>query len=534
MNDVVIEFLRSPRKPERIIYGPETTEIKLVGMNIHELVFVEIGPMENLHVLDISDNNLEHINLDILSNAAEISKINLEDNKLQSIKTDNLKDLDNLSLLNLSNNLVKNIDISALIGCRNLEHLNLANNHIHSIDLDPICSCSRLTSLRLEGNQLDAIDLSPLRLLTGLAYLDISHNWIREIDLSPLKNHELVELNLSENPLSNIDLTPLQGNTHIKNIQMNYNQIKSLDLRPLASCKQLHHLGISNSKIQEIDLVPLTNCLNLRTLDISGIVSLDVDLWPVFTFPNLEDFRFSAIPTFSTLAPPRSVEWPTGIDRYRKNIRRRKTADEINENGLQEFKSGINSIYSYMSPLGRFYLRVAVMEAIGLGHFKGYDCDVLKLLNAIQEETDFETMQISLKSKIYEGLIEQVQSGGSTLLVDVELAQDVPELAVITPRILELRRQELKNVVLGMRDGKYDLVSLWSTTYGFEILSALKLGIEIDTKGKHLERLKTELLKFDIELQTSEEPSSSFEQPKISEELRAYILVCANKAAMQQ
>ncbi|MHA2424525.1 MAG: leucine-rich repeat domain-containing protein [Candidatus Thorarchaeota archaeon] len=526
MNEVVIEYLRFSRKKERVRYGSDTTEISLAGMSIQEISFIEIGPLNDLRVLDLSDNKLETIELDFLRESKALQEIDIKDNEILSLNTKPLESLKELRELQVSGNLMKDLDLSGLSGCKELKILNISNNHIHGIDLDPLCSCSGLVELNVQGNQLEAIDLTPLESSSELQILNLSHNWIREIDLGPLSGKNSIQsINMSENPVSQIDLSPLEECTSLETLILDWTQIASLDLGPLSSCVNLRRLGIAHNKITELNLWPLAETLNLQSLDISGNMNLEFTFWPLFSLPHLEELRISSSPEPLILHPPDSVVWPNGLEQYRKSIESQNFNYQISEFGINVFRDRIAEMVFQLGPLGRFFVRVAVLDSFDLANFIGYDCDITHLLENISNSNSIEVTRSELKSIVSKGLIEQVQSGGSTHLIDVDLAYGVPELAVIAPTVLELRKRELEKVILSHCDGTIDLKPLWFTSYGFEILSALCMGLSTNLQG--IEQIRVELLDAGIELNIQEDSGQQDHLPNISEELQAYIIMYA-------
>jgi hypothetical protein len=72
-------------------------------------------------------------------------------------------------------------------------------------------------------------------------------------------------------------------------------------------------------------------------------------------------------------------------------------------------------------------------------------------------------------------LEEQLEQGGSTLYFDVE-SLSTTRGSVLIPLLLKQRECEMKNVTLFNNKGRLDLLPLWVTGYGSQILKALNLG----------------------------------------------------------
>jgi hypothetical protein len=95
---------------------------------------------------------------------------------------------------------------------------------------------------------------------------------------------------------------------------------------------------------------------------------------------------------------------------------------------------------------------------------------------------------------------------------------------------LDLRKKELEQVVLLNRRGIIDLLPLWETSYGFEILSALCMGLTTNLKG--IDRIRIELLNDDIDLQITNNPEMKVTPSQISEELQSFIRMVAYQCGM--
>ncbi len=526
MADSVIEFLRHTRKKERVSYRHDTKEINLSGMSIFEISLAEAGNLSELRTLDISENRLEHIELNFLSDCSDLRTINLGENKIQKIDIPSLKGSTHLEELSLSNNLIKHVDFDGLSGCNHLEVLNLSDNHMHEIDLSFLSTCPNFTTLYLQNNQLASIDIGAIRDCRLVQHLDLSHNWIRAIDLSPLSgNTNLMHLDLSQNPLSGIDLSPLSNCSALENLILDWTQMLELDISPLSECHNLRKLGLSHSRVEQIDLYPLIGCSKLESLDISGTNAMTIDLWPLFSLPCLKGFEVSRRTNLESRGAPISIPWSKGLDGLQGRVSSADVHTILSEAGLSGFIEYASILEHDASPLGTFYLRMFILESFGFSHFRGFDGDVIELLRSVEDTNDFQVVQNDMRIKLLSKLHAQLANGGSTHFIDVDKARSIPELAVLVPKVLDLRKKEVESVRLHLRDGLVDLFPLWETSYGFEMLSALCLGLSTNEKG--LKLIRKELSKLGINLQDitlSEDPA---EESRLSEGLKQFILMRA-------
>ncbi|MDF1539629.1 MAG: leucine-rich repeat domain-containing protein [Candidatus Thorarchaeota archaeon] len=526
MVDSVIEFLRHSRKKERVSYRHDTKEINLSGMSIFEVDLTEAGALSELRTLDVSENRLEHVELDFLSDCSDLRTINLGDNRIQKLDIPSLRNLSHLEELLLSNNLIKHGNFDGLAGCNHLEVLNLSNNHMHEIDLSFLSTCPSLTTLNLQNNQLASIDMNDLENCRMIQNLDLSHNWIREIDLGPFSdNKNLKHIDLSQNPLSRIDLAPLTNCHALENLILDWTQIMELDIYPLSKCHNLRKLGISHNRVEIIDLYPLIACSKLESLDISGINAMDIDLWPLFSLPHLNEVEVSRRTNLEIRGAPISISWLKGLDGLQERVSFVDVKAILAKVGLSGFIKYASTLERKAGPLGRFYLRMFILESFGFPHFIGFDGDVIQLLESIEDTGDFQLIQSKLRTNLLFELDNQLANGGSTHFLDLDKSRTIPELAVLAPRVLDLRKQEVESILLNSREGRIDLTPLWETSYGFEMLSALCLGLSTDEKG--LDTIRRELSKLGIQLDTVTASEVHTWESKLSEGLRQFIFMRA-------
>jgi len=473
---------------------------------------------------------LEGIDLEFLSKCTQLQKINLGGNKIQNLDTQSFKDLTQLKEFRLSNNLIKRVNLDGLQGCNRLEVLNLSNNHIHEIDLSFLNTCPNLTILNLQQNQLDRIEIDALENCKSIEVLDLSHNWIREIDLGPLTDSKhLRHLDLSQNPLNALDITPLMNCSALEHLTLDWTQLLELNLSPLSECHNLRKLGISHNRVDEIDLYPLVECSNLESLDISGINAMELDLWPLFSLPRLSELQVSRRTKLEIQCPPISVPWSKGLDGLQERVSYMDVKFVIGEVNLSGFIAQVSDIASKVGLLGQFYLRMSILDAFSLQHLRGFDGEIIQLLESFEDTNDFHLVQRNLRERLLFELETQLNDGGSTHFIDVEKSRIIPELAVLAPKVLELRRQEVESVQLYRHEGSIDLIPLWETSYGFEMLGALCLGLSTNDEG--LNHIRSELSKLGIELENIIDSLTNHRESKLSEGLRLFILMRANQCS---
>ncbi|MBN2230187.1 MAG: hypothetical protein JW779_11425, partial [Candidatus Thorarchaeota archaeon] len=385
--------------------------------------------------------------------------------------------------------------------------------------------------LDLSNNHLEGdIDLSPLSASTFLESIDLSHNWIRSLDTTPLKGKpSLRTFIVNQNPLISLDTEFIHSSKGIETFLVDWTQVTTLDLSPLAACKDLKSLGVPQDKIPELDLYPLMDCQLLESLTVSGINSSYIDLWPLFGLPRLSDLTISSRIQFGRF-PLSSIYWPLGLE----SIRHRKSSSFLREDMHQEgfgiVRDRFQSLYEQLNPLARYHLRVAFIEFFDLGHFQGFDGDLLEIIHSIDDSMTFEEAHLFLNDVISRSMINQVKGGGSTHFIDLNQAHSRPVFAVIASEIVESRRREMNCVSLIKSDEGFDLTELWYTVYGQEVLSALGIGSSTDDAG--ILRIRHELKKVGIESFGNPDDCDELSPKRLSDELRAYLRFLAIRTSL--
>jgi len=183
-----------------------------------------------------------------------------------------------------------------------------------------------------------------------------------------------------------------------------------------------------------------------------------------------------------------------------------------------------------------------ILEGIGLEEFYGCDYDILTALEHIPPESALVDIQTFLRHSLVETLLEQLDSGGTTALLNIAKMVDTPA-AVLIPRIIKLRKNEIEKTVVSINgrelilynvymeevdrttlpEQSVHLEPLWLTAYGYQTLSALNFGLQTDLKG--LERIKQTMTKLGVVFITKRNaPNIKIPQTKMSEALISIIM----------
>ena len=184
------------------------------------------------------------------------------------------------------------------------------------------------------------------------------------------------------------------------------------------------------------------------------------------------------------------------------------------------------------------------LENIGLDEFYGCDLKINPFLDQIPSDSDIIDIRSFLQHSLVEALLEQLESGTSTVLLNVEKMKRTPA-EVLIPRILELRKNEIATTsvrVEGMILQYYDvfmkeidrevfpskgqsviLEDLWLTALGYQVLRESGIGFRTDITG--LKKIEKALKKLDVTIKVENGNNNRTKQPaRISDDLRDLVL----------
>ncbi|TFG34615.1 hypothetical protein EU527_02605 [Candidatus Thorarchaeota archaeon] len=138
--------------------------------------------------------------------------------------------------------------------------------------------------------------------------------------------------------------------------------------------------------------------------------------------------------------------------------------------------------------------------ALGLQEYGFIDCDLSELFGSLQEDTPIEIARKQVREALVYEIAKAVDKNKATTGLKLEgLLTKHGEIAKGAQQIINLREVEMKQVQIGVQGNEVDLRELWLTAYGYEILTALGMGLTTNLEG--LGRIRTALgeLRFDLE-----------------------------------
>ncbi|PAV59607.1 hypothetical protein WR25_05208 [Diploscapter pachys] len=257
--------------------------------------------MKNLVYLDLSYNNISHLEDRVFDKLMGLEKLFLQNNKLTKFPMAAVSGLHKLRHLILDNNLITQLPNYTLADLRYLEHLsltgnqiklitermfdssitrnlktlNLANNKIVGISSKAFSDLNSLQQLILKNNQLKMIPADAFSNLINLRYLDLTGNQITA--MLPLALNGLRSLDhllLGLNRLESIDRDAIQGVSKLESLDISHNALHRFVCPYLGSIGSIVKLDVSHNEITQVDLSCLATSLehlNLAHNDLQRI-----------------------------------------------------------------------------------------------------------------------------------------------------------------------------------------------------------------------------------------------------------------------
>lgn len=371
-----------------------------------------------------------------------------------------------------------------------------------SFDLFEVCNLKNIKRFDIGDNRLENIDLEPLRACSELRYLDISGNRLQKIDLSPLRECRFLQrLDLSHNRLASIDLSPLNKMDHLKQLYLHANWLESIDMTPLIQCYNIEEL---------------TTYLNYGEPTVFIGHRVESKRGPKFYGDPLLEYALK-------FGRP---SWLNGDDfRPLPPISSYKAL--VGKFGWPKIKRWTMSFSRMLGYTHAFPLQTILLKNLGIPELACYDGPLEDIINLIPENVGFQKGVQELSIGMIELLRNQLQNGGSTLFFDIDSMSSY-DSSVLIPLLLERRKKEMKNIRLKRKNNLVNLLPLWTTGYGYEILKALGIGRTITIRDFYEieEAFKNIGIRIKIEIESKDEDEG--DSYNISESMINHILPSSN------
>ncbi|XP_074553759.1 vasorin b [Halichoeres trimaculatus] len=223
--------------------GSSTKSLYLFANGIEGLKAEDFDGMENLEMLDLSQN------------------------KLTELPDGVFEPLTSLRNLDLSSNQITHISEDCFHGMALLERLYLYSNYIEDIHPAAFNGLDHLLELKLQGNRLTSL---PTLSIHGLLLLDLRFNVLPTLGPSDLQTPNLESLKLGGVGLTTLNKELIGSLQNLHELDISGNQLESFP-SVLKETPGLIHLSLAGNPMGPLKLEDLQNLGELQELDISSL-----------------------------------------------------------------------------------------------------------------------------------------------------------------------------------------------------------------------------------------------------------------------
>ncbi|XP_076766740.1 uncharacterized protein LOC143433328 [Xylocopa sonorina] len=260
--------------PTNSLKGPKSLRVlSLSGNNIGSLpraAFSILG--ESLLRLDLSGNELFHMEDGAFSGLVRLLLLNISRNDLARFNSDVFKGAYNLLQLDLSTNFLREFPSVALRHSSYLKFLNVSNNLIGEIEQAHLSSLKELQVLDLSRNNIGRLGINTFSSQSELTRLDLSLNALRTIEESSFDGlTKLKWLSLRDNNILLVPATALRRLPSLAHLRMEFNRVAALPTELIeATASNLASLALTRNLVREIPDRLFENFVGLISIELAG------------------------------------------------------------------------------------------------------------------------------------------------------------------------------------------------------------------------------------------------------------------------
>ncbi|XP_061930203.1 chaoptin isoform X4 [Apis cerana] len=260
--------------PTMSLKGPKSLRVlSLSGNNIGSLpraALLMLG--ESLLRLDLSENELSHMEDGALLGLEQLFLLNISRNDLSRFNSDVFKGAYNLLQLDLSTNFLREFPSDALRHLTELKFLNVSNNLIDEIEHGHLSTLGELQVLDLSRNNIGRLGFNTFSKLSELTRLDLSLNALRTIEESSFNGlKKLKWLSLQDNNILLVPATALTKLPSLTHLHLEFNRVAALPIELIeATASTLATLALTRNLVREIPAGLFQDFQELTSIELSG------------------------------------------------------------------------------------------------------------------------------------------------------------------------------------------------------------------------------------------------------------------------
>lgn len=212
-------------------------------------------------------NGINVLRSEDFSGLENLEMLDLSQNKLTKLPERVFEHLTSLRNLDLSSNQITHISEECFQGMKLLERLYLYSNHIETIHPAAFNGLENLLELKLQGNQLT---LLPALVMPQLLLLDLRFNAVPSLGPSDLQTPNLESLKLGGVGLTGLNEELIGSLKNLHELDISENQLNSFP-SVLKETLGLKYLSLARNPMGPLQVQDLQNLGELQELDISGL-----------------------------------------------------------------------------------------------------------------------------------------------------------------------------------------------------------------------------------------------------------------------
>lgn len=217
--------------------------------------------------LYLFDNGIEGLKAEDFDGLENLEMLDLSQNKLTELADRVFEPLTSLRNLDLSSNQITHISEECFHGMVLLERLYLYSNLIETIHPAAFNGLDHLLELKLQGNELTTL---PTLSMPRLLLLDLRFNVLPTLGVADLQAPNLESLKLGGVGLTNLDKELIGSLKNLHELDISGNQLESFPLA-LKETQGLIHLSLARNPMGPLKVQDLQNLGELQELDISSL-----------------------------------------------------------------------------------------------------------------------------------------------------------------------------------------------------------------------------------------------------------------------
>lgn len=225
------------------------------------------GVPSSTQSLYLFSNGIEVLRSEDFRGMENLEMLDLSQNKLTKLPERVFEHLTSLRNLDLSSNQISHISEECFQGMKLLKRLYLYSNHIETIHPAAFNGLEHLLELKLQGNQLT---LLPALVMPQLLLLDLRFNTFPTLGPSDIQTPNLESLKLGGVGLTGLNKELVGSLKNLHELDISENQLNSFP-SVLKETRGLIHLSLAGNPMGPLQVQDLQNLGELQELDISGL-----------------------------------------------------------------------------------------------------------------------------------------------------------------------------------------------------------------------------------------------------------------------